>query len=181
MQRGLSVLICAALILLGKVANNIAGPRKAARNIDAIGSPIQYPFPKYVDITGVFCRISGPAAWQASKIVNLVMPVTVPQARRALRSNHRIGRVALSGGKNAKSILGAGLRCERRQGVCAQAVRLVDLARRRRPVRFRNVGFPRQPRIAQHPIPKNCLSDLREPVLPPCRTWFPRQSWCQRQ
>jgi hypothetical protein len=54
MQRGLSVLVCAALILLGTVANNIAGPRKAAGNMDAIDNPIQYPFPKYVDITGVF-------------------------------------------------------------------------------------------------------------------------------
>ena len=54
MQRGLSVLVCAALILLGTVANDIAGPRKAARTIDAVGNPIEYPFPKYVDITGVF-------------------------------------------------------------------------------------------------------------------------------
>jgi hypothetical protein len=56
MQRGLAILACAALILLGTVADIVAGPRKVARPAEAMASPIQYPFPRQVDITGAFLR-----------------------------------------------------------------------------------------------------------------------------
>jgi hypothetical protein len=56
MQRGLAILACAALILLGTVADIVAGPRKVGRATQAMASPIQCPFPRYVDISGVFLR-----------------------------------------------------------------------------------------------------------------------------
>jgi len=56
MQRGLAILACAALILLGTVADIVAGPRKIGRATQAMASPIECPFPRYVDISGVFLR-----------------------------------------------------------------------------------------------------------------------------
>ena len=46
-----------------------------------------------------------------------------------------------SGGKNAESIRGAGLRSQRGQAVCDEAVRMVNLARRCGALRLRNAGF----------------------------------------
>jgi hypothetical protein len=54
MRRGLTILTCVALILLGTVANIVAGPRKAIGNIGTTTSPIQYPGPTHVDISGIF-------------------------------------------------------------------------------------------------------------------------------
>jgi hypothetical protein len=54
MRRGVIVLIVAAAILLATVASIVAGPRKPALNIATATSPIQYPVPMYVDISGIF-------------------------------------------------------------------------------------------------------------------------------
>ena len=56
MLRVLLILACAALILLGTVASIVARPGKTAGNITATVSPMQYPVPAYVDISGIFLR-----------------------------------------------------------------------------------------------------------------------------
>ena len=50
MLRVLLILACAALILLGTVASIVARPGKTTV------SPMQYPVPAYVDISGIFLR-----------------------------------------------------------------------------------------------------------------------------
>ena len=49
--------------------------------------------------------------------------------------------------KNAESIRGAGLRGQRGQAVCDEAVRMVNLARRCGTLRLRNAGFSDYPFI----------------------------------
>jgi hypothetical protein len=54
MARGLAVLACTALILLGTAANIAAGPRKTAAYIGATTNTSGYQVPAYVDISGIF-------------------------------------------------------------------------------------------------------------------------------
>jgi hypothetical protein len=54
MRRGVIVLICAVLILLGTVVSILAGPGKAVGTIATATNPIRYPVPIYVDISGIF-------------------------------------------------------------------------------------------------------------------------------
>jgi hypothetical protein len=75
-----------------------------------------------------------------TKIANLVTRITVRQSvlpQILTTKSHCLW----SGGKNAESIRGAGLRGQRGQAVCDEAVRMVNLARRCGTLRLRNAGF----------------------------------------
>ena len=56
MRREVAVLACSGLVLLGTVANIVAGPRKTVGKIGTATSPIHHPVPPHVDISGVFLR-----------------------------------------------------------------------------------------------------------------------------
>ena len=83
MRRGLSILVCTALILIGTVANIVAGPRKAAVNIGTT-SPIHHPAPAQVDITGLFWAVSGSLA------------AAVPRQNREFGDAHHSAAVRLN-------------------------------------------------------------------------------------
>jgi hypothetical protein len=81
-----------------------------------------------------------------TKIANLVTRITVRQS--ALPQILITKSYCLwSGGKNAKSIRDVGLRCQRGQAVCDEAVRMVNPAHRCGALRLRNAGFSDYPFI----------------------------------